>query len=715
MKSPRDFLCRDPHLPSQTTLQGSLSSSQSTHWYSQFHDHDVYDDKYVGSSSDVQSQIDLLARLRIIEQLQGFCLPRFRNSVPDDILTDILNWMCLCFCPNPSSDDVSIALALYSGQITVYIGSTPNSPSLSSLQTTKNIFKSTLKRVILSGVSSAYPTSTTTTPPVATAVILLRMVVNIGWKRIQRKISLLGNTDGDPEQTGSRFVSLVRSWLFYRPEGERSKAFADKALSDCGDIARTTDYMVQSFWIVLDQADMCTDDMGDEQRFQYLTSIMRACDMFIQSTFFDDLLNHHTFRITLKQADLIFLHTLLRRFSHIASYHSGAVKFAIIGVPFIHEVLGESGIKAFLEDRPKGGIVFELISEYQGHQSPRHTSRSESERPSPPNGQGNHSRKLPASPTPATALPSRNIRSYTWQESPSELLPSILGLCDNDGSRGAGTSKRSSRSGFGGKSRATSGDDDDDEEDYNGNYGPRSTQPHSREGSTDTDNSSGTCESSDYTASTTSTTSTEDESGSKSGPSAERNHHYHHRTRNTYRELRRLDRKLQLELLSSDVISEAWVPGNTVTVKCHSVLQLIHHLDSPGWGGGGGVDVLAQTVGTSKPVCWMCGKYIKCLEAWYLLTEDEDEDEDGDTGDLGEGEDVNAKLMNNKPAAAPRWKREREEKIPKKWYLSKPSGKVRHDWLIPLEAPPEVVDAVIEDAQKEMERVVEEVAFDRYL
>ncbi|KAF9269877.1 hypothetical protein L218DRAFT_514 [Marasmius fiardii PR-910] len=307
-------------LPKQTTPYGEITTTtESQYIYSATHyEHGDYSDNISSQApssartthtESQRRQIDLLARLRIIEQLQSFSLPRFRSSIPDDLVTDILNWLTLCFCPNPTSDDVSVALAIYSGEIRMFVGNTPGSPSLSSLQHTKNIFKTALKQVLRGDRASDESPSANLVPPPgmstpAASRLFLRMVVDIGWKRIQRKLNLLCHTSGEgPEQTGLRFVLLVQSWLFYRPDGERSKAFVNKAISRCGDVAGATDYMIQSFWIILNQAGKNLDEMGDEQRFRYLGSMMTACEMFVKSTFFEDLVSHHTFQITLKQAD----------------------------------------------------------------------------------------------------------------------------------------------------------------------------------------------------------------------------------------------------------------------------------------------------------------------------------------------------------------------------------------------------------------------------
>ncbi|EEB96795.1 hypothetical protein MPER_04003 [Moniliophthora perniciosa FA553] len=244
---------------------------------------------------DDQKQLDLLVRLRIIEQLnQVSNQPRFRSAGhSEDLILDILNWIALCFCPNSSSDDVAVAFATYNGSITLYVSSSGSCPNSQSLETSKVLLQSILKQIFR--YHGMIPNTSTR--------LLLRMIVDKCYLRIQRKISLLGNAEGDPESTAHRFMTLVNSWLFYRPEGETSKGFIHMALTHTGDVSETTEYMIQSFYTIANQADVDTDRMTDDERYSYLTSIISACDLFVNSTFFGDLMNHHTFRLTLKPQD----------------------------------------------------------------------------------------------------------------------------------------------------------------------------------------------------------------------------------------------------------------------------------------------------------------------------------------------------------------------------------------------------------------------------
>lgn len=50
-----------------------------------------------------------------------------------------------------------------------------------------------------------------------------------------------------------------------------------------------------------------------------------------------------------------------------------------------------------------------------------------------------------------------------------------------------------------------------------------------------------------------------------------------------------------------------------------------------------------------------------------------------------------------------------------KWWHLKGSDKVYHDWMVPPRAQDDAMEAVLQEAHREMERAVEEVAFDCYI
>lgn len=139
------------------------------------------------------------------------------------------------------------------------------------------------------------------------------------------------------------------------------------------------------------------------------------------------------------------------------------------------------------------------------------------------------------------------------------------------------------------------------------------------------------------------------------------------------RELSQLDTQLRLELLHSDLLAKAWTEGEEIHTMLHPELQLIHYLEA------NKLDVTCHAFGTSKPVCWTCESYINNLRVRNPLKDEEVADSD------------------------------------QKWWFSKGQGKVYCNWMIPPFGHHETIEAVLEASQREMERMVEEVAFDFYL
>ncbi|SJK98657.1 uncharacterized protein ARMOST_01926 [Armillaria ostoyae] len=289
------------------------------------------------------AQLDLLFRLRVIEQLQALAYPHIHHHRPDDHIIDILNWIASCFARNASGDAVSVAFSAYPGLITLYIANNDNNPNTDVVRNCVILFLSTLRAVLPDdGVA----------PEVASRMFL-RMVVDIAHARIQRKIDLVGQTEEGPGQTAYHFTNLVSLWLVYRPEGEQSRRFLNMAVNYGGDSARANEYLIQSFLTLVNLSPE-HDKLNADKRYTYLSSIITACSLLVDSTFFDDLVNYHSFRLSLKIQDRIFLHKIFRRISRIAAYKSGAMQFAYLGLPFIRQVLGVS---------PQGAINVKLISE----------------------------------------------------------------------------------------------------------------------------------------------------------------------------------------------------------------------------------------------------------------------------------------------------------------------------------------------------------------
>lgn len=153
-------------------------------------------------------------------------------------------------------------------------------------------------------------------------------------------------------------------------------------------------------------------------------------------------------------------------------------------------------------------------------------------------------------------------------------------------------------------------------------------------------------------------TSTDDSIGSSSSSRTSSSH-------SCTSELSRLDGDLRAELLQSDLMATTWVKGGDVHVRIHPELQLVHYLMKHA------VDVVYMAIGTSKPACWACGAYLDHLTMDMV--------EEGS-----------------------------------KWWYTGNRNKVYHQWMIPPEAPERVVTGLLEDAQLNMERVVEDVALDCY-
>lgn len=170
-------------------------------------------------------------------------------------------------------------------------------------------------------------------------------------------------------------------------------------------------------------------------------------------------------------------------------------------------------------------------------------------------------------------------------------------------------------------------------------------------------------------------------------------------------ELSHLDNQLRSELLNSELLTSAWMKGEAVRTTCHAEVQLVHYLEEIN------ADVTCRAIGTSKPACWACGLYIERLG--LLAQEREREKEREERGSGGRGDDGVQEVSGNGNGNEFDDDKDGEEGwTPARWCHSKGLGKVYEDWMIPPSAPPEVVDIVLEEAHRVMERLVEEVAFD---
>jgi len=309
----------------------------------------------------IDRQVKQLVRLRLIEQLQNmFDYPGHNSpnslSVNEQVVLDVFDWIAQCFALRPS-DAVALAISTRPGLVTLHLSHDPEHPKVGSVVRASEMFLSTLRTVLKINPEDGAGASSAIGP-------FFRMVVNMAHLRIQNKLSRIGSTNGTPEDTVYRFTSLISTWLTFRPEGEQSRGFMKMAVTYGGDLGRTNEYMIQSFITIVEQhnANVLCERMNQDERFTYLSSIITACNLLINSTFFHDYLHYESFQVALKAQDRLFLRKILRRLTYIASYKTGAAKFSFLGVPFIRQVLGEAGVADFVEGK-ESGIQVELATE----------------------------------------------------------------------------------------------------------------------------------------------------------------------------------------------------------------------------------------------------------------------------------------------------------------------------------------------------------------
>lgn len=128
--------------------------------------------------------------------------------------------------------------------------------------------------------------------------IFLRTIISNAHAKIERKLLLLGKTDMEPDQTSYRFSALVSTWLMYRPEGEQSSGLITMAL-DKGGVA--SECLVQCF-VSLSHYSL-SEALRFDERLVRISKAIATCNLLVDSTFFDDLMNYHTFRLSLKNDD----------------------------------------------------------------------------------------------------------------------------------------------------------------------------------------------------------------------------------------------------------------------------------------------------------------------------------------------------------------------------------------------------------------------------
>ncbi|KIY70731.1 hypothetical protein CYLTODRAFT_451495 [Cylindrobasidium torrendii FP15055 ss-10] len=271
-------------------------------------------------------QLDLMYRLRFIEQLQTVSPPQACDNESDDCILDILNWIALCFMPDETRSGVSVAFASQANRITLHV-------SKDRRVGDENVkdFLTTVRAILAGDI----------TDPGVTAPVLFRMVVDRCPGSIMRKITSVADTDEGAGQTIYRFNSIFATWLAYRPEGETSLGFISMATKYGGDAKKANEYLLESFSTLATQTPDQMDGMGAKERFTYISSVMTASSLLLASTFFADITHSHSFRLALKLQDRQFMHQIWRRLSDVSAYKHGALQFAYVALPYIRSIVGD--------------------------------------------------------------------------------------------------------------------------------------------------------------------------------------------------------------------------------------------------------------------------------------------------------------------------------------------------------------------------------------
>lgn len=249
------------------------------------------------SISHTSLQLDLLVRLRVIEQLQAISYPRVNVRTPDDVLIVILNWISYCLDRTAVSQCVAVAFAAERGLVTLYVSINPhlssNNPRLSGDKSLTNSAAALV--TLLRQVFDA--------PPDIAMRTFIQMSIKMCLPRLIRKVLLIGSNDEGPHQTAYHFSSLVSLWLVCRPQGERSKEFLNMAINFGGNVNRATEFMVQSLYTLVNQSEASLRSASPDDVYPCVLSTITACGSLVTSTFFEDLTSHAAFKLSLKVAD----------------------------------------------------------------------------------------------------------------------------------------------------------------------------------------------------------------------------------------------------------------------------------------------------------------------------------------------------------------------------------------------------------------------------
>jgi hypothetical protein len=242
-----------------------------------------------------KTEVDILIGLQIMEHLGRDYPTTFSTSHPlDDVMVQILNWIALCIVSNSCSSycDVAVAFSAQPGNVTIHISSGSGPPSRDD-QEGISLFITTLRRVL----SNSFD-------PALIIREFLDMLARRAFPQILRKIAAIQGVEGyGPAHASERFRSLISAWLHYQPEGERSRGFIDLAIESGGGEDQANNVMVKCFLDLLFHNNGDPQKMTPKEKYNYMGSVMTSCNMLVNSTFFDDLINHHPFRLSLEISD----------------------------------------------------------------------------------------------------------------------------------------------------------------------------------------------------------------------------------------------------------------------------------------------------------------------------------------------------------------------------------------------------------------------------
>lgn len=241
-------------------------------------------------------QVDLLMRLRVIEQLQSLTYPRIIPVQDDELLVRILDWLCTSFVVQPRHLSISAALSARKGHVTLFVSH--SGPHISD-KTTKGEIQQAVDE-LLTTMREVLALSMRGLSPDVCLRLLFRTVIISSWPRIQRKLSLISSLEGDLSSTIYAFNALLNTWLTVRPDGENSPGIR-AVLHRYANKRSTNACLLQLFVTVVQQAANAEPErMSDEERYTHYFSLFTACYLLFNSTFFYDIVNHHSLRLSLK-------------------------------------------------------------------------------------------------------------------------------------------------------------------------------------------------------------------------------------------------------------------------------------------------------------------------------------------------------------------------------------------------------------------------------